>query len=73
MDSIPILFDQFDNLATACIYLQVSNNYSQVSNLYLYNKNGSYLNKNISLNERCLFIGFDSILRLVNDLFYYIA
>jgi hypothetical protein len=65
VDSIPILFDQFDNLATACIYLQVSNNYSQVSNLYLYNKNGSYLNKNISLNERCLFIGFDSISRLV--------
>jgi hypothetical protein len=51
---ISILFDQFDSLAIKCD-LQ----------LYLYNKNGSYLNKSISLNEYSFFIGFDSISRLV--------
>jgi hypothetical protein len=53
-DSISILFNPFINLATAC-NLQ----------FYLYKKNGSYLNKNISKVDYSLFIGFDSISRLV--------
>jgi hypothetical protein len=51
-----ILFDQFNNMATACY------NYNQ---LYLYNSSGSYLYKNIPTAPYPYYIGFDYRSRLV--------
>ncbi len=50
-----LLFDEYDNMATACDNFQ----------LYLYNRNGDYLNKTIQTVDYPCFIGFDFKSRLV--------
>jgi len=50
-----ILFDEYYNIATACLNNQ----------LYFYNRNGNYLNKNIPTISTPYYIGFDSKSRLV--------
>ncbi len=51
-----ILFDQFDNIAAACVIF---------SPLYLLKTTGNYLNKNIPTVNYANYIGFDSKSRLV--------